>query len=373
MAAAPKGVQNPAYRPAFFFDRRSLRREVASRLTSSSHSWYKRWRFIQIATFMESFSRTLDNYTGSYLARRRRRRLAILLAICAIAVLSTAVVLQLSHSGFFHSSDNSRRVSKHAVLADWKAKNWDRVIAETTASLVSAPLDPFYLMFKGFASFYEALELPEGDGRSALFDDSIVALRKAMATGRNLPRAQVEYVLGKAYYQKGQFYFDESVKYMEASVADGYVAADSSEYLAVAYAGLGNTAKALDYFKAALAKSRAESLLLAAAKTYVDAGDPSDAEALLLEALSSGKDALVAEKCRFLLGDIYRAAGDGAKAEEQYNLILQSNQNSAEAHYRLGLIHQDRGETVQARAEWRKAVSIDPTNVAAREKLTEKI
>jgi tetratricopeptide (TPR) repeat protein len=283
------------------------------------------------------------------------------------------VVLQLSHSGFFQTIGSSRQVSKRTVLADWKAKNWDKVIAETTGSLISAPLDPFYLMFKGFASFYKALELPEGDDRSALLDDSVMALRKAMATNRNLPKAQVEYVLGKAYYQKGPSYFDESVKYMEAADSDGYSASDSDEYLAMAYAGLGDKTKAVDYFKAALTKSRSELLLLAAAKAYVDAGDPTDAEPLLLEALASGKDAVVAEKCRFLLGDIYRAAGDGTKAEDQYNLVLQSDQNSAEAHYRLGLIYQDRGETIRARAEWRKALSIDPGNMAAREKLTEKI
>jgi len=322
---------------------------------------------------MESFSRTLDNYTGSYLARRRRKRLVVSLSVLAVAVLVAGGVLQLTHAGFFAAHGSARRVAKHVVLADWNAKSWNKVIDETTTSLATAPLDPFYLMFKGFASFYKALELPEGDDRAALLDESVMALRKALATRRALPKAQIEYILGKAYYLKGFSYFDESVKYMEESIADGYGAPDTNEYLAMAYAGLDQKEKAVEYFKAALEKSKAELLLLAAAKTYIDMGDNSDAEPLLIEALASGKNAVVAEKCHFMLGAIYRAAGDAAKAEEQYDLVLQSDQNSAEAHYRLGLIYQDRGEAVRARAEWRKAVSINPSFAAAREKLTEKL
>lgn len=322
---------------------------------------------------MESFSRTLDNYTGSYLARRRRRRLVVSFSVLAVAILSVGVVLQLTRAGVFAAHDSARKVAKHIVLSDWNAKHWNKVIDETTSSLSSAPLDPFYLMFKGFASFYKALELPDGDDRAALLDDSVMSLRKALATGRTVPKAQIEYLLGKAYYFKGFSYFDECIKYMEDSIADGYSASDTNEYLAMAYAGLDQTDKAVEYFKAALEKSKAELLLLAAAKTYIDIGDSSDAEPLLIEALASGTDATVTEKCHLMLGDLYRTSGDAAKAEEQYNLILQSDQNSAEAHYRLGLIYQGRGEAVRARAEWRKAVSINPTFAAAREKLTEKL
>ena len=322
---------------------------------------------------MESLSRTLDTYTGSYLARRRRKRLVALLTVCAVVILLVGIGLQLSHAGFFAAGASTKPVSKQRLLTDWNAKNWDKVIAGTTASLEAAPLDPFYLMFKGFASFYKALELPEGDERAALFDDCIFALRKAIASKKHLPKAQVEYVLGKAYYQKGASYLDECVKYMEASIADGYAASDSREYLAMAYSGLGDKEKAIQNFQSALEKSRAELLLLAAAKAYVDAGDSDKAEPLLLEAVAAGKDALVDEKCRFLLEDIYRTRSDGDKAEAQLNFVLQKNPNSAEAHYRLGLIYQDRGEAVRARAEWRKAVSLDPTNIAAREKLTEKL
>lgn len=188
-----------------------------------------------------------------------------------------------------------------------------------------------------------------------------------------MPKAQVEYVLGKAYFDKGDSYFDEAVKYLELSIAAGYLAADSREYLALAYSGLGDTGGAIRNFEAAMLKNRSDLLLIAAAKAYVDANAGVKAEALLLEVLANGNDDLAKENGRFMLGEIYKARGENAKAEEQYLLILNKNPASAEARYRLGLVYQIMGDPVKARAEWRKAVSIDPMHAAARQKLTEKI
>ncbi len=322
---------------------------------------------------MESFSRTLENYTGSYLAKRRRKRAAIVLASIASAALLGGIGLRLGKSGVFDKINASRPVSKQKIIDDWKAKQWDLVRSECLASLATRPLDAFYLSFRGLASFYQGMDLPEGEDRAALIDEAIAALRKALATGKGLPKAQIEYVLGKAYYDKGDSYFDESVKYLEQSIDQGYVAADSREYLALAYVALGDKAKAIANFEAALEKSRADLLLISAAKAYSDAGESVKAEALLLEVLAKGDDDLATENSRFILGDIYSARSDLAKAEEQYTLIIAKDPNSAEAYYRRGLVYQAKGDPLKARAEWRKAVSIDPMHAASRQKLSEKL
>jgi tetratricopeptide (TPR) repeat protein len=329
---------------------------------------------------MISLSRSSDKYTGSYLAQRRRKRLTWALVVAAALAIGAGVLVRLQARGVLAAAAASRPVPKKKVLASWEGRKWDEVRADAVASLASAPLDPFFLGFGGLASFYKAMDLPEGEDRAALLDESVLSMRKALVvSGRGVPKAQLEYVLGKAYYHKGPAYFDESVKYLEASIASGYIGSDSREYLALAYAGLGDKEKAVSNFDAALEATdkasggRSELLLLAAARAKLDAGAPDKAEALLVEAISKGTDELAREKCRFLLGDIYRARGEGTRAEGQYELILEKDPESAEAHYRLGLVYQERGDPLRARSEWRKAVALDPMHAAARQKLAEKL
>ncbi|MBL8967797.1 MAG: hypothetical protein JNG85_12395 [Spirochaetaceae bacterium] len=325
---------------------------------------------------MESFSKTLDGYTGSFVAKRRRKRLSILLAIVAVLTVAGIVVARLSSGGYFDVG-SGKAVPKSAVLERWQARDWDGVLASCAASLATKPLDPFYLGFKGLASFYKGLELPEGEERAALMDESVVNIRKALVpegrAARGLPRAELEYVLGKAYYQKGSAYLDGAVKWLEASIANGYVGSDSREYLAVAYAGLGQSEAAVRNFEAALQRRRSDFLLVAAAKAYMAANRPDRAESLLLEALSASQDALAREKCRFGLADLYEARGDDSRAAEQLEFALKDDSMSAEAHYRLGLLAQKRGDNLAARASWRRAVAIDPMHMPSRQKLAEKL
>lgn len=295
------------------------------------------------------------------------------LTIVVIAALAVAICLRLDRSGAFSRGDEGRPVPKREILADWSGQKWADARSKAAASLAAAPLDPFYLSFRGLAAFYEGMELPEGEERADLVDEAIASLRKAIASGGRIPLPQVQYVLGKAYYEKGEYYYDESAAFMESAIAAGYSAKDSREYLALAYSRLGNVSKAVESFEAALAADRSAPLLIAAAKAYMDARSPAKAEALLLEAIASGDDDVAAANGRFLLGDIYRERGELGKAEEQYVLALAKDPESAEAHYRLGLVWQAKGDPIKARAEWRKAVSIDPMHAASRQKLSEKL
>lgn len=324
---------------------------------------------------MESLSRTLDSYTGSYVARRRRKRIMWgAIALLALAAVGGGLLYLRKSSPA--SGKSGSLASKRVVLANWRAKNWDAVLSSCSSSLTIAPLDAFYLGFEGLASFYKGVELPDGEERAALMDQAVTVIRKALvpgARGGSLPRAELEYVLGKAYYDKGEAYWDETAKYLEASIKDGYLGQDSREYLAVAYAGLGNPQKAIENFNAALAHKKSDLLLIAAARAYVDSNQGDRAESLLLEALSQSTDALAREKCRFLLAEIYNGRGEVAKAKDQLNMVITENPDSADAHYELGLVYQKEGDPIHARAEWRRAVSIDPMHAQARQKLAEKL
>ena len=274
---------------------------------------------------MESFSRTLENYTGSYLAKRRRKRAAIVLAFVASAALLGGIGTATGEIGSSSTGSAANRpISKQRIARrTGRPRNWDVVRSECLASLAARPLDAFYLTFRGLASFYKGMDLPEGEDRAALIDEAIAALRKALATEARLPKAQVEYVLGKAYYDKGRFLFRRIGEIPGAGPRSGYVAADSREYLALAYVALGDKAKAIRNFEAAMEKSRADLLLISAAKAYVDAGESGEGRSPPPRGPGEGQRTTWPRRTAGSCSAIFMAArSDLAKAEEQYSLII---------------------------------------------------
>lgn len=287
--------------------------------------------------------------------------------------MGVAFIVSMVDRGPFTSGLPYQNVSRSRILGAWKNRDYGSVLQMTADSLASRPVDPFYLVFSGLSAFYRALSLPEGEERSLLLDTCVVTIRKAIATGRGNPvKAQAEYVLGKAYYHKGPSYQDLAARYMQRSLTDGYLAGDSHEYLGVIHAGLGQYAEATAHFEKALATDRSDLLLLAAARAWQDSGNIEKAETLYKEILSAGVDAMIREKAALLLGNIYLERKDYKAAEAGMQAVLAKNPESADAWYVLGLVQQERGDQVRARAAWRKAVSIDPMHAGSRQKLREK-
>lgn len=312
-----------------------------------------------------------------YSPRRRKRLTRVLTAVCALAIIAIGVFAVPAVVRSVRVR-NPEIPSEEEILAAWDGKDYDGVLALCEEGLKHRPLDPFRLVLSGFASFYRGIGETDGEIRLRYMDAAIFSLRKALTSPAVPFRAQVSYVLGKAYYHKGPYYMDEAVLHLEAAAREaeskkGEAPPDILEYAAVAYSSLGDHGKSVDSFEKALARSKTDLLLLAAARAYVQHGSAEKAEIAALEALSITEDSLVREKSRFLLGELYLARRDYQMAEEQYNLILETNPESADAHYYLGLIWQEKGDPVRARAAWRKAVSLDPMHTAARQKLAERI
>ena len=62
---------------------------------------------------------------------------------------------------------------------------------------------------------------------------------------------------------------------------------------------------------------------------------------------------------------------DFQSAREQFEMVIAKDENSADAHYGLGLIYEKEENLVSARAEWRKARKIQPNHAGAVKKLSE--
>jgi tetratricopeptide (TPR) repeat protein len=69
------------------------------------------------------------------------------------------------------------------------------------------------------------------------------------------------------------------------------------------------------------------------------------------------------------LGDIYFQNKECLKSEEQYLKVLDVNPMSPEAYFSLGEIYSALGDTVKARASWRRTLRIDPNHYGALKRL----
>ncbi|WP_407429036.1 tetratricopeptide repeat protein, partial [Treponema sp.] len=71
------------------------------------------------------------------------------------------------------------------------------------------------------------------------------------------------------------------------------------------------------------------------------------------------------------MGKIFLEREQFDDAEKEFNLILEKNENSADAYYGLGVIYESRGDSAKARSEWRKALRIQNNHALALKKITE--
>ncbi len=294
-----------------------------------------------------------------------------------VALVAAVTVLAVSASIYAVLRMSKNRdvsiASQQEIVKLWLEKEYSGVAVACDLALQESPLDSFRLVFKGMSSFYLGLAEIDGEKRSVLMDTAVFSIRKALLDSRAPLRPQSLYVLGKAYFHKGQDYWDETMTYLREAADAGYEAADTWEYLALAAQGIGQSPESIAFFdKAIAAKPGSPELMLAAAIANGSAGNQVRSEELALSALSSTTDEYLAERCNFILGDTYRKAGRFDEAMARYEAIKEKNPQSADAWFFEGLVLSDTGDPIRARAAWRKAVSIDPMHPGARQKLSER-
>lgn len=320
---------------------------------------------------MNDYSHARSRSSDPYLKKLRRRRGVVVVLVAAAAVLAASLAV-FAILRIVKDRDVSYATQEEIVRL-WLEKDYSEVADACDLALQENPMDSFRLVFKGMASFYLGLAEIDGEKRSVLMDASIFSIRKAQLDSKAPLRPQSSYVLGKAYFHKGQDYWGETITYLREAADAGYAAADTWEYLALAAQGVGQAPESVAYFDKAIAeKPGSPELMLAAAIANASAGNQSRSEELALAALSSTTDEYLAERCNFMLGDSYRKTGRYEEAMARYEAIKEKNPQSADAWFFEGLVLSDTGDPIKARAAWRKAVSIDPMHPGARQKLSER-
>ena len=264
-------------------------------------------------------------------------------------------------------SDRIRPEQELQSLSDlWQNRLYDDLISRCDAQLRENPLEPMSLAYRGFAYFYKAVSEVTLEERIPYLDEAIVSLRRSKLDSAGSWIAEADYILGKAYYHKGKYYYDLTLDYLQAALAAGYQREDIYDYLGLAATQLDLLEEGLGYFQTALEINPTDLLLLTVGQSYLQLERTKEAEEYLLRAINKTEDRAVEIRARFLLGQMYFEREDYFKAEDQYTEILANDLNSSDAHYYLGEIYYKMNDPVSARAEWRKALAIDPSHYGAR-------
>jgi len=285
----------------------------------------------------------------------------ILLILAFLALLSIPV-LQFRKSRLYLPSVSS-------LYRAWNEKDYRSVYDNSGKILTRRPLDGEVLALHGFSSYYLYNEQTDPETAQNFLADSIVSLRNAWYRVSDAEKPRIAYILGKCYYQRGYYYADLAVKYLNFAYSAGLKFDDLAEFRGLSASLLGDYQTSIASFTEALAIHPSDLLLFTLARNYLKAGEPEKAKQYLYETLRTTGDELLMLKCRVELANAFLGENKLAEAQSEFDAILEKDPNSADAHYGLGVIYETQGDLIRARAEWRKAIRANPVHPGARAKL----
>ena len=269
-----------------------------------------------------------------------------------------------------HYKKHKNTPSIKEISEDWKSLSYNSVYLKSEIILKDDPFNAEALAFRGFSSYYIYISEPEEAGNIATYlENTIISLRQAMYFIKEKDMGKLSYILGKAYYQKGEYYADLALKYLSIAEESNLDFVDLHEFKGMAYLLLGEEEAAISSFTLALKETPSPLLLYILGETYMKISDFQNAKQYFFETISKTKDELLQLKCRYYIGSILFDEGEFEKAKDEFTAILEKDDSSSDAHYGLGLVLEQQGQLVKARSEWRKALKINPSHEKTREKL----
>lgn len=300
-----------------------------------------------------------------YTRKKRRKGRALVIAILLAAGAAGLLMWRLDLPGRLRSA--SRRGSQPLSLSElWDNRLYEEIIARCDERLDLEPLDTQALVFRGFSYFYRGASEVALEERIPFFDEAVVSLRRAKLAAVNPWAAETDYVLGKAYYHRGRYYYDLTIRYLQSALEAGYRGDDVYDYLGLAASQLDRLEEGLEYFQRALQINPTDLLLLIIGQTNLQLARAGQAEEYLIRAVNRTEDPAIEKRARLLLGQLYFDRQEYFKAEKEYREILEIDPNSADAHFNLGEIYSKINDLVRARAAWRRTLIIDPSHYGAR-------
>ncbi len=310
---------------------------------------------------------------GLRLVVKKPSRLIPVLAVSLILLSLISVGAFFGYKKIYEISHTKPSITK--VKAQWAVYDYQGVYDTTSILMQKESFNNTVMIYRGYAAFYLAVSATEPSVALSYISEAIRCLRIALNDARKKTIPQIEYMLGKSYFYKNMissyhYYADLAVKYLTKAQEDKYKADDIAEYLGLSYASLGMTMESIASFSGALLVRESDMLLLSIAEQYYKIEQYNAAKQYLFQVIKRSTDDSLVQKSRLLLGKIYIAEKFYDDAREEFEAILEKNENSADAHYELGVIYENQNDIVKARAEWRKAIRIQVNHPDALKKMS---
>ena len=152
----------------------------------------------------------VNEYSRSDYSTRLHRQQAFQSALLVIFIVIIIALLSLFFIEWRKRLGNNRA----DLLQFWESGTYNEAFALSGELLASKPMDHFMLTVHGFAAYELALAQINNIDIQTYIDECIWSLRKAMLV-EDAKDGRIQYVLGKAYYNKGIAYADMAVKFFE--------------------------------------------------------------------------------------------------------------------------------------------------------------
>ncbi len=324
--------------------------------------------------FYKSGGELKANYSieNSSYAKKKSHLLRNIIRAAAVVAVTSAIAFSVY---FGIKKYQSGRITIKTIKEAWAEYDYQKVYELCKVFLQDNTYNNTALTYYSYACFFLAQSQTDTQQAQSYLDECINNIRIALYEADSSLVPQLQYMLGRAYFSKNtittHYYADLAVKYLLLAKDNGYAADDIAEYLGLSYASLGMTMESIAAFTEALLVRESDFLLLSIAEQYYKAEQLNASEQYLYRIIKNSDNQDIVLKSENLLGNIYMDREDYDAAMQEFENVLKKNENSADAHYGIGVIYEKQGNIVKARAEWRKALKIQVNHPGALQKMSE--
>jgi tetratricopeptide (TPR) repeat protein len=284
-------------------------------------------------------------------------------------LVGTAVYTAVNHG--FELFRKSTRMAQDSIsiYTLWQDGRYAEVSSIAEKKLHEHPMDEEALLYAGYSRFFLAISRLSAEERNNDLDASIKHLRILLARGDTPHPERVYYLLGKAYLLKGTYWADLSIRYLQLSIDKGYLAEDTFEFIARAYSQMGESEKALYWYRRAAEDHPTDRLLLTLGEEAFRMGLYDEAADYYRQSIDSTRDESLKKRGLSQLGQLYYDVGNYLMARGVLESLVSMEPGNQDYQFLLGETYHELGLEQKARAAWHAVTRINPGHVGALHRL----